>query len=117
MIEARGVHKHYGDKTALDGVSFSISRGEVVGFLGLNGAGKTTMLTILCGLLLPTAGSVVVDGIDAVSDPLALRRQIGLPHQQLLGLASPNAPSVKRGAGQRRKRGGRDLVPTALKSL
>jgi ABC-2 type transport system ATP-binding protein len=77
MIEARGVHKHYGDKTALDGVSFSIARGEVVGFLGLNGAGKTTMLKILCGLLLPTDGSVVVDGIDAVSDPLALRRQIG----------------------------------------
>lgn len=77
MIEARGVHKHYGDKTALDGVSFSISRGEVVGFLGLNGAGKTTMLKILCGLLLPTAGSVVVDGVDAVTDPLALRRRIG----------------------------------------
>jgi len=77
MIEARGVHKHYGSKAALDGVSFSIATGEVVGFLGLNGAGKTTMLKILCGLLLPTAGSVTVDGVDAVSDPLALRRRIG----------------------------------------
>ena len=77
MIEAEGVHKHYGNKAALDGVSFSIATGEVVGFLGLNGAGKTTMLKILCGLLLPTAGRVVVNGIDAVSDPLALRRQIG----------------------------------------
>ena len=77
MIEAEGVHKHYGKKAALDGVSFSIATGEVVGFLGLNGAGKTTMLKILCGLLLPTAGRVVVNGIDAVSDPLALRRQIG----------------------------------------
>lgn len=77
MIEAHEVKKHYGDKTALDGVSFRIARGEVVGFLGLNGAGKTTMLKILCGLLLPTAGRVVVDGIDGVSDPLALRRRIG----------------------------------------
>jgi ABC-2 type transport system ATP-binding protein len=77
MIEAEGVHKHYGDKAALKGVSFSISSGEVVGFLGLNGAGKTTMLKVLCGLLLPSAGRVVVDGIDAVADPLALRRRIG----------------------------------------
>jgi len=77
MIEAHNVHKHYGDKAALDGVSFRITQGEVVGFLGLNGAGKTTMLKILCGLLLPTGGSVVVDGVDAVSDPLALRRRIG----------------------------------------
>ncbi len=77
MITASDVQKYYGDKLALDGVSFSIAPGEVVGFLGLNGAGKTTMLKILCGLLLPTAGRVVVNGTDAVADPLALRRQIG----------------------------------------
>jgi ABC-2 type transport system ATP-binding protein len=77
MIEVRDVRKLYGDKVALGGVSFSIAPGEVVGFLGLNGAGKTTMLKILCGLLLPSAGSVVVDGIDAVADPLSLRRRIG----------------------------------------
>lgn len=77
MIEAEGVRKFYGRRAALDGVSFRIARGEVVGFLGLNGAGKTTMLRILCGLLLPSAGRVVVDGIDAVTDPLALRRHIG----------------------------------------
>jgi ABC-2 type transport system ATP-binding protein len=77
MIEVREVQKLYGDKVALGGVSFSIAPGEVVGFLGLNGAGKTTMLKILCGLLLPSAGSVVVDGIDAVADPLSLRRRIG----------------------------------------
>ena len=77
MIEADGVRKFYGSKAALDGVSFRIERGEVVGFLGLNGAGKTTMLRILCGLLLPSAGRVRVDGVDAVDDPLALRRLIG----------------------------------------
>lgn len=77
MIEAEGIRKFYGSKAALDGVSFRIDRGEVVGFLGLNGAGKTTMLRILCGLLLPSAGRVRVDGVDAVDDPLALRRRIG----------------------------------------
>jgi ABC-2 type transport system ATP-binding protein len=77
VIEAEGIRKFYGSKAALDGVSFRIDRGEVVGFLGLNGAGKTTMLRILCGLLLPSAGRVRVDGVDAVDDPLALRRRIG----------------------------------------
>ncbi len=77
MIEAHDVQKHYGDKLALDGVSFTIADHEVVGFLGLNGAGKTTMLKMLCGLLLPTSGRVSVFGIDAVSEPLALRRLIG----------------------------------------
>ncbi len=77
MIEAEGVRKLYGGKVALDDVSFRIERGEVVGFLGLNGAGKTTMLRILCGLLLPSGGRVRVDGVDAVDDPLALRRSIG----------------------------------------
>ncbi len=77
MIEADGVRKFYGGKVALDDVSFRIERGEVVGFLGLNGAGKTTMLRILCGLLLPSGGRVRVDGVDAVDQPLALRRAIG----------------------------------------
>jgi ABC-2 type transport system ATP-binding protein len=77
VIEADGIRKFYGSKPALDGVSFRIDRGEVIGFLGLNGAGKTTMLRILCGLLLPSAGRVLVDGVDAVVDPLALRRRIG----------------------------------------
>jgi ABC-2 type transport system ATP-binding protein len=77
VIEVEGVRKFYGSKAALDDVSFRIDRGEVVGFLGLNGAGKTTMLRILCGLLLPSAGRVRVDGIDAVDEPLELRRRIG----------------------------------------
>jgi ABC-2 type transport system ATP-binding protein len=77
VIEAAGIRKFYGHRAALDGVSFRIARGEVIGFLGLNGAGKTTMLRILCGLLLPSAGRVTVDGVDAVTDPLALRRLIG----------------------------------------
>lgn len=77
MIEAEGIYKHYGSRAALDGVSFRIDPGEVVGFLGLNGAGKTTVLKILCGLLLPSRGRVSVFGVDGVRDPLALRRMIG----------------------------------------
>ena len=77
MIEAQEIQKHYGSRAALDGVSFRIEPGEVVGFLGLNGAGKTTMLKVLCGLLLPSAGRIQVFDVDGVEDPLALRKNIG----------------------------------------
>ncbi len=77
MITADNVSKYYGARRALADVSFQISEREVVGFLGLNGAGKTTVLKILCGLLIPSAGKVVVDGIDGVATPRELRRRIG----------------------------------------
>jgi ABC-2 type transport system ATP-binding protein len=77
MIEAEGVSKFYGGRRALADVSFTIARNEVVGFLGLNGAGKTTVLKILCGLLIPSSGRVLVDGIDGVATPRELRRRIG----------------------------------------
>lgn len=77
MIEAEGVSKFYGGRRALADVSFSIAPHEVVGFLGLNGAGKTTVLKILCGLLIPSSGRVLVDGIDGVATPRELRRRIG----------------------------------------
>ncbi|MCC7074359.1 MAG: ABC transporter ATP-binding protein [Deltaproteobacteria bacterium] len=77
MIEAVGVSKFYGARRALADVSFSIAQGEVVGFLGLNGAGKTTVLKVLCGLLVPSAGKVSVDGIDGIDAPRELRKRIG----------------------------------------
>lgn len=77
MIEAEGVCKFYGARAALSDVSFSIAQGEVIGFLGLNGAGKTTVLKVLCGLLVPSSGRVLVDGIDGVAQPRELRRRIG----------------------------------------
>jgi ABC-2 type transport system ATP-binding protein len=63
---------------ALRDVSFSVDSGEVVGLIGPNGAGKTTLLKIVSTLLVPTAGSVVLDGIDAVADPERARARLGL---------------------------------------
>jgi ABC-2 type transport system ATP-binding protein len=77
MIEAQGLTRYYGDFPALQGATFSIEDREIVGFLGLNGAGKSTMLRILAGLLLPSSGKVTIGGLDATVDPDALRRKVG----------------------------------------
>lgn len=77
MIEVRGLTKYYGDHAAIRQLDFDIAQGEVIGFLGLNGAGKTTTLKILSCILLPTAGTVVVDGVDALSNPHEIRKRIG----------------------------------------
>ena len=82
MIVAERVSKLYGARWALDDVSFEIGAGEVVGFLGLNGAGKTTVLKILCGVLWPSAGRVRVGGFDSIEQPREVRRRSGfLPDQ------------------------------------
>jgi ABC-2 type transport system ATP-binding protein len=77
MIQVRNLAKYYGEKRALGPVSFEIKDDECVGFLGLNGAGKTTALRILACDLVPSAGAVSVDGIDAVKNPHEVRKQVG----------------------------------------
>ncbi len=77
MITVRDLTKFYGGKRALGPVSFDIQDGETVGFLGLNGAGKTTALRILACDLRPSAGSVRVGDVDAIADPHAVRRDVG----------------------------------------
>jgi ABC-2 type transport system ATP-binding protein len=77
VIEIQGLTKYYGDRKALGPVSFSIAKGEVVGLLGLNGAGKTTTLRILACDLLPSAGTVAVDGLDVVDHPDEVRAKVG----------------------------------------
>jgi ABC-2 type transport system ATP-binding protein len=77
MIEVKGLTKYYGEHAAISDLHFSIARGEVIGFLGLNGAGKSTTLKVLGCVLLPTAGVVTVEGIDIAHDPHEVRRRIG----------------------------------------
>lgn len=85
MIEVSGLTKYYGETRAISDLTFSIEKGQVVGFLGLNGAGKSTALKILAGFLLPTSGSVRIDGVDTVADPEVLRARIGfLPERPAL---------------------------------
>lgn len=77
MISIRRVTRRYGDFTAVRDVSTTIERGEIVGLLGHNGAGKTTMMKMLTGYLEPTAGEISVDGHDAVRSRREVQRRIG----------------------------------------
>ncbi|MEY4548187.1 MAG: hypothetical protein RL685_4382, partial [Pseudomonadota bacterium] len=77
MIEIQELCKYYGSSRAIGPVSARIEKGEVVGLLGLNGAGKTTTLRILACDLLPTSGTVKVQGVDVVERPEEVRRKIG----------------------------------------
>ncbi len=77
MIRVCGLTKYYGLHRALYDLDFEIQRGAVAGLLGLNGAGKTTILKIIAGFLLPSAGSVHIDDIDMVAEPSQLRSAIG----------------------------------------
>ncbi len=74
--------KHFGAFRAVDDVSFDVEDGEVLGFLGANGAGKSTTIRMLCGLLLPTAGTAKVLGIDVGRDPEAVKKRIGYMSQR-----------------------------------
>ena len=68
MIEVKELTKHYGSVVALDGVTFSVFEGEILGLLGHNGAGKTTTIRLLTGRTRPTAGTAVINGCDVVTD-------------------------------------------------
>src|SRR5512138_751060 len=77
MIQVQNLIRRYGDFTAVDDVSFRIGRGEVVGLLGHNGAGKTSIMKMLTGYLEPTSGSVRIDGELMRPEATALRARIG----------------------------------------
>ncbi len=81
-IKVQGLTKRFGHFTAVDGVSFEVQPGEVVGYLGPNGSGKTTTIRMLCGILLPSAGSAWVMGEDVVRYPERVKRQIGYMSQK-----------------------------------
>jgi len=82
IIETHGLTRSFGDVTAVDGLDISVSPGEMFGLVGPDGAGKTTTLRMLCGLLDPTAGAARVAGHDVAREPQAVKDQIGYMAQR-----------------------------------
>jgi ABC-2 type transport system ATP-binding protein len=77
VIEAKAITRKYDDFTAVDNVSFNITQGEIVGLLGHNGAGKTTIMKMLTGFLEPTAGTIVIDNMNMAENRYAIQARIG----------------------------------------
>ncbi|MCM1226902.1 MAG: ABC transporter ATP-binding protein [Clostridium sp.] len=77
MIEVKNLTKHYGDKKAVDDISFVVNDGEILGFLGPNGAGKSTTMNMLTGYISSTSGTVLINGIDILDDPIKAKTNIG----------------------------------------
>ncbi|MEJ2758535.1 MAG: ABC transporter ATP-binding protein, partial [Anaerolineales bacterium] len=82
VVRTQDLTKQFGDFTAVDAVSFHVQAGEIVGYLGPNGSGKTTTIRMLLGLLRPTSGSADVLGYDVLANPEPLRRQSGYMSQR-----------------------------------
>ncbi|MFN8243619.1 MAG: ABC transporter ATP-binding protein [Ferruginibacter sp.] len=82
VITANKLTKRFGAFTAVDQISFEVSRGEIFGFLGANGAGKTTAMRMLCGLSMPSAGAATVAGLDVYKDNEKIKRRIGYMSQK-----------------------------------
>jgi drug efflux transport system ATP-binding protein len=81
-IQVRGLTRRFGAFVAVDTLSFDVQRGEIFGFLGSNGAGKSTTIRMLCGLLKPTSGTATVGGIDVTRDPEGVKQRIGYMSQR-----------------------------------
>lgn len=82
VIVAEGLGRRFGAFRAVDQVSFTVEPGEIFGYLGANGAGKSTTIRMLCGLLAPSEGKATVAGIDVATDPEAVKRRIGYMSQR-----------------------------------
>ncbi len=76
VITANNLTKRFGDFTAVDHISFEVHKGEIFGFLGANGAGKTTAMRMLCGLSLPTSGEATVAGFDVYRENEKIKKTL-----------------------------------------
>jgi ABC-2 type transport system ATP-binding protein len=81
-ISVRGLTRRFGDFIAVDGLTFDVGEGEIFGFLGSNGAGKSTTIRMMCGLLKPSGGTAAVGGVDVGRDPEGVKRRIGYMSQR-----------------------------------
>ena len=81
-IDVRGLSRTFGSFVAVKDLSFSVKQGEIFGFLGANGAGKSTTIRMMCGLLKPTSGTALIGGIDVSRDPEGVKRRIGYMTQK-----------------------------------
>lgn len=82
VISVKDLTKTFGAFTAVDHITFDVSKGEIFGFLGANGAGKTTAMRMLCGLSFPTSGKATVAGFDLFKDPEKIKQSIGYMSQK-----------------------------------
>lgn len=118
LIDVAGINKHFGDKHVVKDLSLQVRAGEIFGFLGPNGSGKTTSIRMLCGLLTPDSGSGTCLGLDVLRDSAAIKRQVGYMTQKFslwddLSI-SENLDFVARLFGMKRRR---EVVDRALEEL
>lgn len=99
-LELTSLTKRFGDKTAVEGVNLSLEPGAFLGLLGRNGAGKSTTLKMVTGLLRPTSGHIRVLGLDLEADPLAVKRQIGAMPEDMALLDMLTGPQYLRFVGR-----------------
>ena len=81
-IDVHGLNKHFGDKHVVNDLSLRVSRGEILGFLGPNGSGKTTSIRMMCGLLTPDSGSGTCLGYDILKESQEIKRRVGYMTQR-----------------------------------
>ncbi|HXW27261.1 MAG TPA: ABC transporter ATP-binding protein, partial [Xanthobacteraceae bacterium] len=82
VIDVHGLQKSFGARKVVDGLTLQVAQGEVCGFLGANGSGKTTTIRMLCGLLTPDGGQGTCLGLDLVRDASTIRRRVGYMTQR-----------------------------------
>lgn len=83
LVDVKDIYKKFGDTNAVNGVSFSIAKGEIFGLLGPNGAGKTTTISMLSTLIPPDSGDALIDGKSIIKEPMSVKKRIGVVPQEI----------------------------------